>query len=38
MPKSIIFCADGTWNGSPEQTGISASAPRMTAVSSLRAT
>ena len=24
MPKTIIFCADGTWNGPEEQTGVSA--------------
>src|ERR1700710_1995534 len=23
MPKAIIFCADGTWNGPEEQTGTS---------------
>jgi uncharacterized protein (DUF2235 family) len=25
MPKTIIFCADGTWNGPEDQTGTSAS-------------
>lgn len=24
MPKNIVFCADGTWDGPPEQTGTSA--------------
>jgi len=24
MPKTIIFCADGTWNGPEQQTGVSA--------------
>jgi uncharacterized protein (DUF2235 family) len=24
MPKTIVFCADGTWNGPSEQTGVSA--------------
>lgn len=24
MPKTIIFCADGTWNGPEERTGVSA--------------
>ncbi len=24
MGKTIIFCADGTWNGPPDQTGVSA--------------
>ena len=24
MPKKIIFCADGTWNGPEQQTGVSA--------------
>jgi glutathione S-transferase len=24
MPKKIIFCADGTWNGPEDQTGVSA--------------
>jgi uncharacterized protein (DUF2235 family) len=24
MSKSIVFCADGTWNGPPDQTGVSA--------------
>ncbi len=23
MPKNIVFCADGTWNGPPELTGVS---------------
>lgn len=23
MPKNIVFCADGTWNGPPEATGVS---------------
>jgi len=24
MPKNILFCADGTWNGPSQQTGVSA--------------
>ena len=24
MTKAILFCADGTWNGPPDQTGVSA--------------
>lgn len=24
MAKTIVFCADGTWNGPPEQTGVDA--------------
>jgi hypothetical protein len=23
MPKNIVFCADGTWNGPSEETGLS---------------
>ncbi len=23
MPKNIVFCADGTWNGPAQQTGVS---------------
>jgi uncharacterized protein (DUF2235 family) len=22
MPKRIVFCADGTWNGPEQQTGV----------------